>query len=124
MADITTPNDELRPEYDETSLKNGVREKYAEQYAAWYQYCRASIRYSPRLPQRGTSMARIDKFKEEIGWLKIIFAILIATGISLCAWVVQNYGKISKILLIISVIGVFLLTICNCLDQSSCISEN
>ena len=34
MAEITTPNDELRPEYDETSLKNGVRGKYAEQYAA------------------------------------------------------------------------------------------
>ena len=33
MADITTPNDELRPEYDETSLKNGVRGKYAAQYA-------------------------------------------------------------------------------------------
>ena len=34
MADLTRPNDELRPEYDETSLKNGVRGKYAEQYAA------------------------------------------------------------------------------------------
>ncbi len=34
MAKITTPNDELRPEYDETSLKNGVRGKYAAQYAA------------------------------------------------------------------------------------------
>ena len=34
MAEITAPNDELRPEYDETSLKNGVRGKYAEQYAA------------------------------------------------------------------------------------------
>ena len=55
-------------------------------------------------------MARIDKLKEEIGWLKIIFAILIATDISLGAWVVQNYGKTSKILLIVSVIGVFLLT--------------
>ena len=55
-------------------------------------------------------MARIDKLKEEIGWLKIIFAILIATGISLCAWVVQNYGKISKIFLIVSIMGVFLLT--------------
>ena len=53
-------------------------------------------------------MAKIDKLKEEIGWLKIIFAILIATGISLGAWVVQNYGETSKILLI--VIGVFLLT--------------
>ena len=34
MAEITTPDDELRPEYDETSLKNGVRGKYAEQYVA------------------------------------------------------------------------------------------
>ena len=34
MSDITVPSDELRTEYDETSLKNGVRGKYAEQYAA------------------------------------------------------------------------------------------
>lgn len=34
IAEITTPNDELRPDYDETSLKNGIRGKYAEQYAA------------------------------------------------------------------------------------------
>ena len=34
MTDIIAPNDELRPEYDETALKNGVRGKYAEQYAA------------------------------------------------------------------------------------------
>ena len=34
MTDITTCDDELRPEYNETSLKNGMRGKYAEQYAA------------------------------------------------------------------------------------------
>ena len=34
MTDIITVNDELRPEYDETSLKNGIRGKYAQQYAA------------------------------------------------------------------------------------------
>ena len=33
-TDKTELNDELRPEYDETLLKNGVRGKYAEQYAA------------------------------------------------------------------------------------------
>ena len=32
MTDTIAPNDELRPEYDETSLKNGIRGKYAEQY--------------------------------------------------------------------------------------------
>ena len=34
MTDITARNDELRPEYDETSLKNGTRGKYTQQYAA------------------------------------------------------------------------------------------
>ena len=55
-------------------------------------------------------IAKIDKLKEEIDWLKIIFTILIATDISLGAWVIQNYEKTSKTLLIVSVIGVFLLT--------------
>ncbi len=55
-------------------------------------------------------MARIDKLKEEIGWLKIIFAILIATDISLVAWGIQNYGKTRVFLLIIGAVAVFLFT--------------
>ena len=34
MTDGTGLNDELRPEYGETLLKNGIRGKYAGQYAA------------------------------------------------------------------------------------------
>ena len=34
MADQIPLNDELRPKYDETLLKNGTRGKYAEQHAA------------------------------------------------------------------------------------------
>ena len=34
IVDRTGLNDELRPEYDETLLKNGTRGKYAKQYAA------------------------------------------------------------------------------------------
>ena len=34
MTDKNGLNDELRPEYDETMLKDGVRGKYAKQYAA------------------------------------------------------------------------------------------
>ncbi len=34
MDKITELNDELRPEYDETLLENGIRGKYAERYAA------------------------------------------------------------------------------------------
>ena len=34
MTDKNKLNDELRPEYDETLLKNGIRGKYAKRYAA------------------------------------------------------------------------------------------
>lgn len=34
MTDKNELNDELRPEYDETVLKDGVRGKYVKQYAA------------------------------------------------------------------------------------------
>ena len=34
MTDTTALNDELRPEYDETLLNNGIRGKYAQQYVA------------------------------------------------------------------------------------------
>lgn len=34
MDNKTDLDDELRPDYDEILLKNGVRGKYAEQYAA------------------------------------------------------------------------------------------
>lgn len=33
MTDIVRVNDELLPEYDETLLKNGIRDKYAKRYA-------------------------------------------------------------------------------------------
>ena len=50
-------------------------------------------------------MAHIDKVKEEIGWLKVIFAILIATDISLIAWLIQRYGTVSKFFFIVGVLG-------------------
>lgn len=54
-------------------------------------------------------MARIDKLKEEIGWLKIIFAILIATDISLIGWLIQSYGKVRLLLSILGALGAFLI---------------
>ena len=60
-------------------------------------------------------MARIDKLKEEIGWLKVIFAILLATDISLIAWLVQNYGKVNPVLFVIGALAAILLTFLNVL---------
>ena len=56
-------------------------------------------------------MAHIDKLKEEIGWLKVVFTILIATAISLTAWVIQNYGKASRFFTIGGATAVLLITV-------------
>ena len=55
-------------------------------------------------------MAKLDKLKEEIGWMKIIFGILVAIDISLVAWLAQNY-KTATFLVIICAIGAFVTTI-------------
>lgn len=55
-------------------------------------------------------MAKLDKLKEEIGWLRIVFGILIAVDISLVAWVVQNYNKADIFLLVISTIVAIMTT--------------
>ena len=54
-------------------------------------------------------MAHIDKVKEEIGWLKVIFAISLATVLSLIAWLVENYGKGQKLLLVVGGVSAFLI---------------
>ena len=54
-------------------------------------------------------MARIDKLKEEIGWLKVIFAILLATDISLIAWLAENYGKANPFLFLLVLIVAILI---------------
>ena len=38
-------------------------------------------------------MARIDRLKEEIGWLKVILGILAAIDASLLGWLAQNYAS-------------------------------
>lgn len=43
-------SDELRPEYDESQLKNGVRGKYADQYAAGANIIRLAPDVSAKFP--------------------------------------------------------------------------
>ena len=38
-------------------------------------------------------MGKIDKIKEHIGWLKVAFAIAVATDITLIGWLVTNYEE-------------------------------
>lgn len=36
-------------------------------------------------------MSKVNKLKEEIGWPKAVFAILVASTVSLVGWLAQNY---------------------------------
>ena len=36
-------------------------------------------------------MSKVDRIKEEIGWLKVMFAVTVALDASLVAWLAQNY---------------------------------
>jgi len=36
-------------------------------------------------------MPKLDKVKEELGWLKIILSIAVATNLSLMAYLAQNH---------------------------------
>jgi len=44
-------------------------------------------------------MAKLDKVKEEIGWIKAIFSIVLVTDLSLIAWILQHYDKSKPFLL-------------------------
>ncbi len=39
-------------------------------------------------------MPRIDKIKEQIAWLKVVFGILSAVDVSLVGWLANNYDKV------------------------------
>jgi len=51
-------------------------------------------------------MSEENKIKEEIGWYKVIFAILVATVISLLSWFAQNYELAKPSLLIFCLITI------------------
>ena len=55
-------------------------------------------------------MSEIDKIKEEIGWLKVVFGLSVVTGISLIGWTAQNLFKVPALLLSVAIIMVVLIT--------------
>ncbi|HYR33614.1 MAG TPA: hypothetical protein VEQ87_04920 [Burkholderiales bacterium] len=53
-------------------------------------------------------MAKLDSAKEEVGWLKILFAVVVAIDISLAAWAVQAYDTAAGPLLAFALVGILL----------------
>ncbi|MGH7964028.1 MAG: hypothetical protein ACRERD_19775 [Candidatus Binatia bacterium] len=55
-------------------------------------------------------MSKPDRIKEEIGWLKVVFGILVATDISLIAWLAQNFNNASQVQALVGLAGVVVVT--------------
>lgn len=56
-------------------------------------------------------MSEAEKLKEEIGWLKVVFGILVASDISLLAWLAQNFAEALHFLVTICLVAELLVTI-------------
>ena len=56
-------------------------------------------------------MSKADRIKEEVGWFKLVFAGFLATDVSLVAWLAQNYKTADTVLLVLSSIGIVLVTL-------------
>ncbi len=49
-------------------------------------------------------MATVDSAKEEVGWLKVLFAVFAAIDASLVAWIFQT-GAMGRALLLLAIAG-------------------
>jgi 4-hydroxybenzoate polyprenyltransferase len=56
-------------------------------------------------------MATLDGAKEELGWLKVIFAVSAAIDASLIAWLAQKYNSGDRVLVVLAFIGALALTV-------------
>ena len=55
-------------------------------------------------------MSKVDGIREELGWLKVVFAVFIAIDVSLVAWVAQNYNAANGVLVVVAIVAVAVLT--------------
>lgn len=55
-------------------------------------------------------MSKLDKTKEQIGWLKVVFGLLFATDLSIIAYIFNTYNQLSNIKLILAILALMLVT--------------
>jgi len=51
-------------------------------------------------------VSQIDRIKEILGWLKVVFGALIVIDVSLIAWLAQNFGTADVVLLVLAFVAV------------------
>jgi len=56
-------------------------------------------------------MSRSDRIKEELGWVKLVFAVSVAIDVSLVGWLAENYQVASQLLVLSAFVGVIFTTL-------------
>ena len=56
-------------------------------------------------------MSKLDSAKEELAWLKVVFAVLVVIDASLIAWVSQAYGTAHVVLVALAIVAVAALSV-------------
>jgi len=56
-------------------------------------------------------MSKADRFKEGIGWLKVVFALCVALDASLVAWLAQNFATANQVMVAIGCVGAIVLAV-------------
>ena len=51
-------------------------------------------------------MSKAERIKETLGWLKIVFAALVAVDVSLIAWLAQNFSTAEAVTLLLALFAV------------------
>jgi len=55
-------------------------------------------------------MSKAEGIKEELGWLKVVFGVLVAVDVSLVAWVAQNFSSPDRVLVWGAILAVAVVT--------------
>ena len=56
-------------------------------------------------------MPKVDRIKEEIGWLKVVFAVCVALDASLVAWLAQNYDTAHSLIVTAGFVAALVLAV-------------
>lgn len=51
-------------------------------------------------------MSQAERIKETLGWLKVVFAALVAVDVSLIAWLAQNFRTAESVIVVLALLAV------------------
>ena len=65
----------------------------------------------PVLQAYNSFVSKAERIKEALGWLKVVFAALVAVDVSLIAWLTQNFESADGVLVVLALVAVVCTTV-------------